>query len=133
MLIDRFSAAGHGAVLVAQVTAGGVGLNIQSASVVVICEPQLKPTMEAQAIARAHRMGQTRNVQVHRLLTENSVDERIRDILVEKKQLFEKFARESVIAKHAPDAVDVTDAELARLVVAAERERLFGLSETASG
>lgn len=127
-LVDRFSQAGHGAALVAQITAGGVGLNIQSASVVVICEPQLKPTMEAQAIARAHRMGQTNTVQVHRLLTENSVDERIREILADKKQLFDEFARDSVIAKQAPDAVDVTDAELARIVIAAERERLFGQS-----
>lgn len=125
-LIDRFSAAGGGAVLVSQITAGGVGLNIQSASVIVICEPQLKPTMEAQAIARAHRMGQTNKVQVHRLLSENRVDERIRDILAEKRQLFDEFARESVIASRAPDAVDVSDAELARQVVAAERERLFG-------
>lgn len=125
-LIDRFSAAGGGAVLVAQITAGGVGLNIQSASVVVICEPQLKPTMESQAIARAHRMGQTNTVQVHRLLTEDSVDERILEILAVKRELFDEFARDSVIAKEAPDAVDVSDAELARMVVAAERERLFG-------
>lgn len=130
-LVDRFSEAGHGAALVAQITAGGVGLNIQSASVVVICEPQLKPTMEAQAIARAHRMGQTNTVQVHRLLTENSVDERIREILANKKQLFDEFARDSVIAEQAPDAVDVTDAELARIVIAAERERLFGQTTTA--
>lgn len=125
-LIDRFSEAPGGAVLVAQITAGGVGLNIQSASVVVICEPQIKPTMEAQAIARAHRMGQTNTVQVHRLLSENSVDERVREILADKKKLFDEFARDSVIADRAPDAVDVTDAELARVVIAAERERLFG-------
>lgn len=123
-LVDRFSQAGHGAVLVAQITAGGVGLNIQSASVVVICEPQIKPTMESQAIARAHRMGQTDTVQVHRLLTEDSVDERIRDILKDKRQLFDEFARDSFIAKQAPDAVDVSEVELARRVVAAERERL---------
>lgn len=131
-LVDQFSNAGHGAALVVQITAGGVGLNIQSASVVVICEPQLKPTTEAQAIARAHRMGQTNTVQVHRLLTENSVDERIREILADKKQLFDEFARDSVIAKQAHDAVDVTDAELARLVIAAERERLFGQTGDAS-
>lgn len=123
-LVDRFSQSGHGAVLVAQITAGGVGLNIQSASVVVICEPQIKPTMESQAIARAHRMGQTDTVQVHRLLTEDSVDERIRDILKDKRQLFDEFARDSFIAKQAPDAVDVSEVELARRVVAAERERL---------
>lgn len=125
-LVDRFSKAPGGAVLVAQITAGGVGLNIQAASIVVICEPQLKPTAEDQAIARAHRMGQTDSVQVHRLLTEGGVDERIREILAEKRQLFDEFARDSVIAKRAPDAVDVSDAELARLVIAAERERLFG-------
>jgi len=45
-MVDQFSAAGHGAVLVSQIVAGGVGLNIQAASVVVICEPQLKPTTE---------------------------------------------------------------------------------------
>lgn len=126
MLVDKFSNSSHGAVLVAQITAGGVGLNIQSASVVVICEPQIKPTMEDQAVARAHRMGQTEVVQVHRLLTENSVDERIRVLLKDKKQIFEEFARDSVIAKRATDAVDMTDAELARMVVAAERERLLG-------
>lgn len=131
-LVDRFSAASGGAVLVAQITAGGVGLNIQAASVVVICEPQLKPTMEAQAVARAHRMGQVNSVQVHRLLTEDSVDERILEILEEKRRVFDEFARDSVIAKEAPDAVDVSDAELARIVIAAERERLFGQAEGAA-
>lgn len=128
-LIDYFSEASDGAVLLAQITAGGIGLNIQSCSVVVICEPQLKPTMESQAIARAHRMGQTNTVQVHRLLTENSVDERIIDILATKRHLFDDFARDSVIAEQAPDAVDVSDAELGRMVVAAERERLRGLDK----
>lgn len=65
-MIDDFTAAQGGAVLVAQIQAGGVGLNIQAASVVVICEPQVKPTTEWQAIARAHRMGQLQSVQVHR-------------------------------------------------------------------
>ena len=63
-MVDGFSAARHGAVLVAQIVAGGVGLNIQSASVIIICEPQLKPTTEAHAVARAHRMGQVQSVQV---------------------------------------------------------------------
>jgi superfamily II DNA or RNA helicase len=105
-IVDAFSKAGDGAVLVAQITAGGVGLNIQAASVVVICEPQIKPTMESQAIARAYRMNQTKSVQVHRLLSENSVDERIREILAQKRQIFDDFARESVLARQAPEAVD---------------------------
>lgn len=125
-MVDRFSAAGPGAVLVGQIKAAGEGLNIQAASVVVICEPQLTPTMESQAIARAHRMGQKYRVQVHQLLTENSVDERVHKLVAEKRRLFDEFARDSVIAEQAPDAVDFSESEIARIVVAAERERLAG-------
>ena len=128
VMVDDFSAANKGAVLVAQIVAGGVGLNIQAASVVVICEPQLKPTTEWQAIARAHRMGQLESVQVHRLLSDEGVDQRLREILATKKELFESFARESETAAGAPEAYDVTEAELARDIIAAERERLFGQS-----
>ncbi|MFF8377763.1 DEAD/DEAH box helicase [Streptomyces sp. NPDC015661] len=124
-MVDEFSRAPHGAALVAQIVAGGVGLNIQSASVVVICEPQLKPTTEWQAIGRAHRMGQLESVQVHRLLSEEGVDQRIIEILVHKNQLFADFARVSETADSAPEAFDITDAELAREIVAAERERLL--------
>lgn len=124
-MVDQFSVAGHGAVLVAQIVAGGVGLNIQSASVVVICEPQLKPTTEWQAIARARRMGQLQSVQVHRLLSEEGVDRRVTDILATKRALFEDFARVSDIADSAPEAFDISEADLAREVVAAERERLL--------
>ncbi|OKH78010.1 helicase SNF2 [Mycobacterium sp. SWH-M3] len=125
-MVDQFSSAKHCAVLVAQILAGGVGLNIQAASVVVICEPQVKPTIEWQAIARAHRMGQLESVQVHRLLSDEGVDQRIREILAHKKDLFESFARQSDMAANAPEAYDVTEAELAREIIAAERERLFG-------
>ena len=124
-LVDRFSSARHGAVLVAQILAGGVGLNIQAASVVVICEPQLKPTTEAQAIARAHRMGQVQSVQVHRLLSEDCVDQRITELLDGKRRLFNDFARISDMANSTPDAVDLSESELVREVVAAERQRLF--------
>ncbi|WP_425005606.1 DEAD/DEAH box helicase [Mycolicibacterium sp. S3B2] len=132
VMVDEFSAAEKGAVLVAQIVAGGVGLNIQAASVVVICEPQFKPTTEWQAIARAHRMGQLESIQVHRLLSDEGVDQRLRDILATKKELFESFARESETAASAPEAYDVTEAELARDIIAAERERLFGQSTTAA-
>jgi SNF2 family DNA or RNA helicase len=124
-MVDAFSAAGHGAVLVSQIVAGGVGLNIQSASVVVICEPQLKPTTEWQAIARARRMGQLQSVQVHRLLSEEGADIRVTQILAKKRELFADFAAISEIADTAPEAVDVSEAELVREVVDEERRRLF--------
>ncbi|MBC9225937.1 ATP-dependent helicase [Aeromicrobium sp. 636] len=124
-MVDEFSVASHGAVLVAQIVAGGVGLNIQAASVVVIVEPQLKPTTEWQAIARSRRMGQLESVQVHRLLSEDGVDRRITQILARKSELFADFARVSETADSAPEAFDISDAEIAREVVAAERERLL--------
>ncbi len=96
-IVDRFNAAEPGAILVSQVQAGGTGLNIQAASVVVFCEPQLTPAIENQAVARAYRMGQTRDVLVHRLLADETVDERMLEILSNKQKEFDSFADESVV------------------------------------
>jgi len=97
-LIDEFAEAESGKVLVAQVQAGGVGLNIQAASMVIFCEPQIKPSLETQAISRAYRMGQVRDVQVHRLLCVGTVDERIMELLREKQMEFDVYADKSVAA-----------------------------------
>lgn len=66
-IIDKFNDAPAGSVFCAQIQSGGTELNIQSARVVVLCEPQFKPSIENQAISRAYRIGQIRNVLVHRL------------------------------------------------------------------
>jgi SNF2 family DNA or RNA helicase len=123
-LVDAFSDAGQRSVLVSQIQAGGIGLNIQAASVVILCEPQVKPTTEAQAIARAHRLGQIRTVQVHRLLVADSVDQRMLEILDSKARLFDEYARRSDIAASSPEAMDISEVSLARAVVAKEQERL---------
>src|SRR5690606_7218624 len=94
-IVDDFTGTDGPAVLLSQIEAGGVGLNLQAASVVVLGEPQVKPTLEHQAVARAHRMGQTRPVQVHRLLATDSVDERLLQILENKSRLFDAYARRS--------------------------------------
>lgn len=96
-IVDKFNAATEGAVLVSQVQAGGTGLNIQAASVVVFCEPQLTPAIENQAVARAYRMGQTRDVLVYRLLADETIDERMLEILTAKQKEFDAFAEDSVI------------------------------------
>lgn len=108
-LIDEFTARQSPSVLVAQIHAGGVGLNIQAASVVIITEPQWNPAIEDQAIARAHRMGQVRRVDVHRLLAEDSVDQRILEILGIKRAEFDEYARRSDLKDLTPDAVDISD------------------------
>lgn len=123
-IIDDFTAATGPAVLVAQIQAGGTGLNIQAASTVVLMEPQVKPSLEEQAIARAHRMGQTRRVQVFRLLASDSVDERMVEILQRKSVDFDRYARDSSVKDAAPDAVDVSDTTLAAEIILAEQKRL---------
>ena len=100
-IIDEFDKAPAGAVLTAQIQSGGTGLNIQSASVVVICEPQFKPSIENQAISRAYRMGQSRNVLVYRLLCEDTIDEKITAMLEDKQAIFDAFADKSVAARES--------------------------------
>ena len=120
-LVDEFTNAPAGSVLVSQVQAGGTGLNIQAASVVIFCEPQIKPSIEDQAMSRAYRMGQTRNVEVFRLLSDESVDERVLEILKTKQEIFDKFADESVVAKEADE---LTESAISAQIIEAEKKRL---------
>ncbi|MBD0671988.1 DEAD/DEAH box helicase [Streptomyces sp. CBMA156] len=123
-VVDGFSAVSGHAVLLCQIQAGGVGLNIQAASVVILCEPQVKPTLEEQAVARSRRMGQVRRVRVHRLLAADSVDQRMLDLLRAKGRLFDDYARRSEVAESTPEAVDVSERSLAELIVEEEQLRL---------
>lgn len=68
--------------------AGGVGLNLQSASVVVNFEPPWNPARLEQRIGRVHRLGQSRPVHVIHMLTEKSIEERVWETLRLKKSLF---------------------------------------------
>ena len=120
-LIDKFDESDSGAVLVAQIQSGGVGLNIQSASVIIICEPQVKPSIENQAISRAYRMGQTRNVLVYRLLCKNSIDERMIHRLEMKQREFDKYADESLAAEQY---VSIDDKSMTEMIDAEIKEKL---------
>jgi len=120
-IVDEFQKAPGFRVLPAQIQAGGVGLNLQAASVVILMEPQWKATAEDQAIARAHRMGQTRRVVVHRLLARNAVDERLLEVLRGKKEIFETYARDSLVKEASTEA---TEGQVANTIIEAELERL---------
>ncbi|WP_253852594.1 DEAD/DEAH box helicase [Prauserella alba] len=133
-IVDEFARRDGHAVLLLQIEAGGQGLNIQAASIVVIAEPQWKPSTEEQAVARAYRMGQVRKVQVHRLLAKGSVDERLREVQEEKSLLFAEFARRSEAKEadaravdtreHRPDSLDDNAVPLEQRIVMAEQHRL---------
>ena len=123
-IVDQFQNSPTPLVLVGQIQAAGTGLNIQAASVVILCEPQIKPSLEVQAIARAHRMGQVRKVQVHRLILPESVDEQMLEMLARKQQEFDDYARESDLANSATDAKGISEESIAKVIVMKERQRL---------
>jgi SWI/SNF-related matrix-associated actin-dependent regulator of chromatin subfamily A member 5 len=57
--------------------AGGLGINLTAADTVVIYDSDFNPQMDLQAMDRAHRIGQKNSVNVYRLITENTVEEKI--------------------------------------------------------
>ena len=108
----------------ADVEAGGLGLNLQVASYVINLDLPWNPARLEQRIARAHRMGQVRPVDVHRLLCEDSVDQRVLELLAGKRDAFDEYARRSDMANASPDAIDTgSAAKLGHAIVAAERTR----------
>lgn len=128
-IIDKFDEAPEGTVLLAQIQAGGTGLNIQSASVVILCEPQFKPSIENQAISRAYRMGQVRNVLVYRLLCQDTVDERITEMLARKQAEFDAFADKSESAKESLELDEKTFGN----IIKEEIDRINAKNKTKSG
>lgn len=74
-------------VMLVSLTAGNAGLNLTAASQVIVTEPFWNPYVEEQAIDRAHRLGQTRPVTVHRLLIAGTVEDRIVALQEHKKML----------------------------------------------
>ena len=98
-IIDEFKESDDKVALIAQVNTAAHGLNIQFANVIIFCEPQIKPSLESQAIARAYRMGQVNNVTVYRILTENSVDELMMEMLEIKQRIFDDYADKSEISE----------------------------------
>ena len=86
-------------VLPIQIHVGGIGLNIQTAEIVILCEPQLKPSDEMQAISRIYRMGQVNHVFVYRLLAADTIDEILVKRLHDKQKIFDQFADESEMSE----------------------------------
>ena len=74
--------------------AGGVGLNLTAADYVFILDPWWNPAAEAQAIDRAHRMGQNRHVNAYRLITQGTVEEKIVQLQQSKRALADAIITE---------------------------------------
>eukprot|EP00477_Mikrocytos_mackini_P001688 GAHX01001826.1.p1 GENE.GAHX01001826.1~~GAHX01001826.1.p1 ORF type:complete len:971 (-),score=200.63 GAHX01001826.1:269-3181(-) len=76
-LVDRFKNDERYFVFLLSTRAGGLGINLTSANVVIFYDNDWNPTMDAQAMDRVHRIGQTKTVLVYRLVCKNTIEERI--------------------------------------------------------
>jgi SNF2 family DNA or RNA helicase len=83
--------------------AGGVGLNLTQADYVFIVDPWWNPAAELQAISRAHRIGQNKQVFAYRFITEGSIEEKIAQLQEEKKELFSTFITDNNPLKSLDD------------------------------
>jgi SNF2 family DNA or RNA helicase len=109
-LVERFQAGGV-PVFLLSLKAAGTGLNLTRADHVVHFDRWWNPAVEDQATDRAYRIGQTRPVQVHRLVAEGTVEDRIAAMLREKRAL-----ADAVLAGGEAALTELTDTELAELV-----------------
>ncbi|MFF8264423.1 DEAD/DEAH box helicase [Streptomyces virginiae] len=109
-LVDRFQA-GEVPVFLLSLKAAGTGLNLTRAGHVVHFDRWWNPAVEEQATDRAYRIGQTQPVQVHRIIAEGTVEDRIARLLERKRAL-----ADAVLAGGESALTELTDAELAELV-----------------
>ena len=86
-IISGFQADEGQQVFLLSLKAGGVGINLTAANYVVLFDPWWNPAVEAQAIDRTHRIGQTKSVFVYRIVTRGSIEERILDLQETKRKL----------------------------------------------
>ncbi len=90
-VIERFQKEPDCKVFCASLLAGGIGIDLTSANVVIHYDRWWNASKENQATDRVHRIGQNRNVQVLKLVTRDTLEERIDQLINKKKALFEKF------------------------------------------
>jgi superfamily II DNA or RNA helicase len=109
-MVDRFQS-GEVPVFLLSLKAAGTGLNLTRAGHVVHYDRWWNPAVEDQATDRAHRIGQSRPVQVHRLIAEGTVEDRIAELLAGKREL-----ADAVLGKGGGALTELTDTELAELV-----------------
>ncbi len=109
--VDRFQEDEDCRFFLISLKAGGVGLNLTAADYVFILDPWWNPAVEAQAIDRAHRIGQDKKVFAYRFVSEGTIEERISDLQESKRKL--------------ADAIVVADENIMRDMTKNDLEVLF--------
>ena len=89
-LVDEFQS-GDSQFFLISLKAGGLGLNLTAANYVILMDPWWNPSIEDQATDRAHRIGQERNVTVIRLVSANTIEEKILKLHEDKQSLSDRI------------------------------------------
>jgi SNF2 family DNA or RNA helicase len=90
-IVNNFQSNEDCKVFLISLKAGGVGLNLTAADYVFIIDPWWNPASEDQALNRAHRIGQNKNVFVYRFISEKSIEEKIKILQEKKSKLAQTF------------------------------------------
>jgi SNF2 family DNA or RNA helicase len=109
--VERFQTDPACDVFLITLKAGGYGLNLTAADYVFVLDPWWNPAAEAQAVDRAHRIGQTRPVMAYRLIARDTVEERVLTLQAHKREL-----AESVLGAGTAPLADMTREDLALLL-----------------
>jgi SNF2 family DNA or RNA helicase len=109
--VERFQSDDRCPLFLISLKAGGLGLNLTGAEYVFLLDPWWNPAVEAQAIDRAHRIGQSRHVFAYRLIARDTVEEKVAELQQSKRDL--------------ADAILTADAALVRNLSREDLEQLF--------
>jgi len=82
-------------------------LNLTEADYCVLLDPWWNPATEAQAVDRVHRIGQTRNVMVYRLVAKDTIEEKVMALKARKAALFDSVMADGEVAPGALTAADI--------------------------
>jgi len=105
-VIDRFKG-GASPVFLISLKAGGFGLNLTEADYVFVLDPWWNPASESQAVDRTHRIGQTKNVMVYRMIANDTIEEKVLALKEKKAALFDAVVDDDAVFSSALTATDI--------------------------
>jgi SNF2 family DNA or RNA helicase len=107
-VIDGFKN-GTNSVFLISLKAGGFGLNLTEADYCILLDPWWNPATEAQAVDRVHRIGQTKNVMVYRLVAKDTIEEKVMALKAVKAKLFDSVMTDGAAVGAKFTAADIRE------------------------
>lgn len=106
LIVEQFNRSAPGSVFIIQIKSGGVGLNLQCATLVYLTSPAWNPATELQAISRSHRIGQDKPVHVYKLFY-SGLEEAIMQLQESKSRINARIFDDPTLIDELPMPVDL--------------------------